>query len=173
MPSHESLLKWLASVPTSSYYQLLRVPQNATEAQIKANFHGFALQVHPDRFIDEPPEVVAAASEAFKRGVEAYRVLSRPELRKRYDKGLAKGKLRLDDKALESVPPPPKRKTIEEVARTKNGKEHARKADRFVNIGQYDQARLAVVNALQHEPDNEELQGKLKAIYEAMARGPL
>lgn len=173
MATREGMLRWLKKVPASSYYEILRVPRDATEAQIKANFHDFALQCHPDRFAGEAPDVVAVASEAFKRGVEAYRVLLRAPLRERYDRVLAQGRLRLDDKSIESAPPPPTGKTLAEVAKTAKGREHAAKADRLLTIGKLEEARVALVTALQNEPHNHELEDRLKLLYEAMALEPL
>jgi curved DNA-binding protein CbpA len=174
MPSPEAFRAWLDSVSRKSYYDLLRLPLDADAASIKAAFHDFALAYHPDRYVDDGPEVTRLAGEAFKRGVEAYRVLGRPALRARYDQGLAKGRLRFDEKAPESEPaPPPMGKTLEAVATTKKGKEHALRADRFLSIGDLEKARLELVNACQCEPDNAELADRLTLVYEALALEPL
>ena len=79
------------------------------EAQIKAAFHAFALRFHPDRLVEEGDDVVGAAAELFKRGVEAYNILIKRDLRERYDVELRKGKLRMDADARPSAPPPPPR----------------------------------------------------------------
>jgi molecular chaperone DnaJ len=62
------------------YYQVLGVPEGASEADIKKAYRGLAKQYHPDR---NPGN--AAASERFKEIGEAYGVLSDSEQRKRYD----------------------------------------------------------------------------------------
>jgi hypothetical protein len=171
--SREALLRLAAEVGKKSYYDILRLAKDAKPKAIKDAFHAFALAYHPDRYADEDPAVAAAAAEVFKRGAEAYRVLSRPPLRARYDEGLAKGRLRFDDKRVESVPPPPVGKTLEQVAKTQKGKQWALKADRLLSIGKLEDARLALVNALQVEPDNGELQERLNLVYEALALEPL
>jgi curved DNA-binding protein CbpA len=174
MPSVSTFTAWAESIPTLSYYAILRVEPDADAAKIKAAFHSFALRCHPDRYVDEGPEVSAAAAEVFKRGVEAYGVLSKPALRERYDKTLAKGNLRLDPDGLESMPPPPPQgKPLEEVAQTPKGKQHALKAERLISVGKLEEARLMLVNATMEEPFNEELKERLAILYEALALEPL
>jgi curved DNA-binding protein CbpA len=173
MPSASTFIAWAESTATQSYYGILRVPQTATPAQIKAAFHSHALRCHPDRYVDDGLEVSSAAAEVFKRGVEAYNVLSKPDLRVRYDIGLAKGKLRFDPTALKSIPPPPVVKTLESLAQTAGGKQHALRADRLISIGKLEEARIALINAMQHEPYNEELKERLSVLYEALVLEPL
>ncbi len=174
MPAASTFMAWAESLPTLSYYAILRVAQNASQAQVKAAFHSFALRAHPDRYVDHEPEVARSAAEVFKRGVEAYNILSKPDLRDKYDVGLAKGKLRLDPDALPSVPPPPPReKTIEESAQTPKGKQIAAKADRFIAIGRLEDARIQIVNATLEEPFNDELKERLAALYQALCSEPL
>jgi curved DNA-binding protein CbpA len=171
--SREAFLHWVATVDKKSYYDILRVAPNAPDEAIKQAFHAFALAYHPDRYVEHGADVVAAAQEVFKRGAEAYRILSRPQLRERYDKSLKAGKLRLDLNALSEPPPRPQGKTLEQVAKTKRGKDFALKADRLLSIGKLEDARLQLVNACQCEPDNAELAERLNLVYEALALEPL
>lgn len=62
------------------YYDILGVPRNATDEEIKRAFRKLAFQYHPDR--NREP----AAEEKFKEINEAYQVLSDPEKRNRYDR---------------------------------------------------------------------------------------
>lgn len=155
-----------------SYYAILGVEPSAAPPEIKAAFHGFAMRCHPDKYLDDDAEVSLAAAEVFKRGVEAYGVLSRPDRRARYDAGLKKGRLRLDPNAPPSVPPPPQIRTLEMIATTPSGKANALKADRLISIGKLEEARIPLVTACQHEPGNEELKDRLGLLYEAMALEP-
>ena len=174
MPSESTFLVWAESLPTLSYYAILRVAADASPAQIKNAFHAFALRCHPDRYVDDEPNVMRAAAEVFKRGVEAYNVLSRGELRARYDKGLPSGRLRLDPDAPPTVPPPaPKGKTLEEIATTPKGRQLALRADRLISAGKLEDARIALINATQEEPFNDELRDRLSALYEALCLEPL
>ena len=62
------------------YYEILGVPRNATDEEIKRAFRKLAFQYHPDR--NKEP----GAEEKFKEINEAYQVLSDPERRSRYDR---------------------------------------------------------------------------------------
>jgi curved DNA-binding protein len=63
------------------YYQILGVPRNATNQQIKKVYRKLAMQYHPDR----NPGKEAWANEKFKEINEAFSVLGDPEKRKQYD----------------------------------------------------------------------------------------
>jgi molecular chaperone DnaJ len=62
------------------YYELLGVPRDASEGDIKRAFRRLARELHPD--VSEAPD----AEERFKEVVEAYEVLSKPETRELYDR---------------------------------------------------------------------------------------
>lgn len=63
------------------YYQILGVPRNATEADIKKAFRKLAMQYHPDR----NPGKEQWANEKFKEINEAYAVLGDEQKRGQYD----------------------------------------------------------------------------------------
>jgi curved DNA-binding protein CbpA len=165
MPNPATFLAWAESIAAMNYYDILRCKRDASDSDIKAAFHAFALRCHPDRYVDDGAEVGSAAAEVFKRGVEAYNVLVRPDLRKRYDTVLAKGKLRLDPNAPESVPPPPRGKMLVDCAHTPRGKQFAIKADRLISIGKLEEARIQLASALSDEPDNDELKERMNGLY--------
>lgn len=62
------------------YYEMLGVPRNASDAEIKRAFRKLAFQYHPDHNND--PE----AEDKFKEINEAYQVLSDPKKRSSYDR---------------------------------------------------------------------------------------
>ena len=62
------------------YYELLGVPRNADDAEIKRAFRKLARELHPD--VSEAPDAEAR----FKEVVEAYEVLSKSETRALYDR---------------------------------------------------------------------------------------
>lgn len=68
------------------YYQVLGVPRDASDAEIKRAFRELARQHHPDVNPDNPQ-----AGERFREINEAYAVLSEPESRTRYDRFGAAG----------------------------------------------------------------------------------
>ena len=63
------------------YYQILGVPKNVTQAQIKKAYRKLAMEHHPDR----NPGKEKWANEKFKEINEAFGVLGDPEKRSQYD----------------------------------------------------------------------------------------
>jgi curved DNA-binding protein CbpA len=165
----EALLLFLSSLDRKNYYDVLRIPVDASPAGIKSAFHSFSLLYHPDAYAGSARDVCAVASEIFKRGVEAYRCLSRRETRARYDRALARGKIRLEPWLPSTRPPAPPVRTLEMVARTPQAKKFAEKADRLIAIARLDDARTELVSACQCEPENQELAERLAFLYEALA----
>jgi molecular chaperone DnaJ len=68
--------------PTSKrdYYEVLGVPRNASEQEVKSAYRKLALKYHPDR---NPGD--RGAEERFKEAAEAYSVLGDADKRQRYD----------------------------------------------------------------------------------------
>ena len=64
----------------SSYYEVLGVSQQATEADIKRAYRALARRYHPDSHPDDPD-----AEAQFKEVTIAYETLRDPERRRRYD----------------------------------------------------------------------------------------
>ena len=64
----------------SEYYEILGVPRDADEGQIKKAYRKLAMQYHPDRNNGS-----GEAEERFKEISEAYEVLKDPKSRARYD----------------------------------------------------------------------------------------
>src|SRR5438309_9986390 len=62
------------------YYELLGVPRDAGEQEIKKAFRSLARRLHPD--VSEEPD----AEERFREISEAYEVLSNAETRQLYDR---------------------------------------------------------------------------------------
>ncbi len=62
------------------YYEILEVPRNASEQEIKKAFRRLARELHPD--VNDAPD----AGERFKHVAEAYEVLSNRERRELYDR---------------------------------------------------------------------------------------
>jgi molecular chaperone DnaJ len=63
------------------YYEVLGVPRDASDQQIKSAYRKLALKYHPDR---NPGD--KAAEEQFKEAAEAYAILADTEKRQLYDR---------------------------------------------------------------------------------------
>lgn len=65
----------------ADYYEVLGVPREASEEEIKKAYRNLALQYHPDRNPDNP-----VAEQKFKEAAEAYEILRDREKRQMYDR---------------------------------------------------------------------------------------
>lgn len=171
MAETSTFLAWAESLQSLSYYEILRVADDASASEIQQAFHALSLRCHPDRFVEEGPEVARAASAVFKRAAEAYNVLRKPAFRKRYDAELEKGALKLDERAVEP------KKTFEQrtlfmIANGTRAKQLAAKADELLSRGKLDEARIQLISASQQDPNNEELKERLEILYEALLLEP-
>jgi curved DNA-binding protein CbpA len=168
MPISDALLVFCQSLDAKSYYEILGVARNADSAAIQEAFHSFSRVYHPDQHVDSPPDAMDIASDIFKRAVEAYRCLSRPVNRERYDHDLKRGRLRLEPGRPSSAPPPADVRTLETLARTLEGIAFAQKADRLLAAGNLADAQVELANACKWEPYNHELSERLHLLYEAL-----
>lgn len=186
MVAPSTFLVWAESLESMDYYDILRVGYDASPQDIQGAFHALSLRCHPDRFVDDPPEVGRAASSVFKRLVQAYNVLRRPPMRARYDEqlqsmrgsggaagaaGAPAGAFTFDEHAIVEKPKFEQR-TLYMIAKSPKAKQFAAKADRFLSNGQLEEARIHVISAYQHDPGNEELKERLDILYEALALEP-
>merc|ERR1719158_1865581 len=70
-----------ANINSDDYYEVLGVPRNATEKEIKRAYRKLAVKHHPDKNPKDPK----AAEERFKLIGEVYEVLSDEKKRRIYD----------------------------------------------------------------------------------------
>jgi curved DNA-binding protein CbpA len=146
------------------YYELLRVQPEASADDIRRAFHVFAMRYHPDRFAGAPDEKVERAAQIYRRGAEAYRVLTNPQQRKRYDQLVAAGQLRyVDPTASEERA---LKRAAEGVleAKTVRGRPFVQKGLDAEKRGDLQQAKLNYGMALQHEQDNPVLKQRYEEI---------
>ncbi len=89
-----------------NYYQLLNVPPDADIPTIRGSFHQAASQLHPDKYhVITDARIKQMLETIYARMAEGYRVLTTLERRRAYDKGLASGKTRYDQKEREAQGP--------------------------------------------------------------------
>ena len=83
------------AVAFKDYYEVLEIPREASEADVKKAYRKLARKYHPD--VNKEPDAEAK----FKEATEAYEVLGDPENREKYDR------LGKNWKQGESFSPPP------------------------------------------------------------------
>ncbi|HJL16237.1 MAG TPA: DnaJ domain-containing protein [Sandaracinaceae bacterium LLY-WYZ-13_1] len=150
------------------YYTLLGVDPDASGAEVKRAFRRFARRYHPDRFAGGDEEKRARATQIYRRGSEAYQVLTDPVSRRAYDRVLRAGKVRLDSDEQE-------REHIRERAAAAPRKPQApirspqahafyQRAAEAARGGRWRDAWRAMKTALELEPDNRLLRTRLSQI---------
>lgn len=155
------------SLDDLDYYALLGVAPDASPADIKAGFRAFARRYHPDRFAGDA-QGVSEATLIYRRGTEAYRVLTHPEQRRCYDEQVKQGKLRLSPQAAASVRPSGRTGAPDAV--------HARarpflaRAEQAMAAGDLKQAKLNYQIALQHDPASELLRQRMAELESRLAQ---
>ena len=157
----------MGSQQDKDYYALLGIDRSASVDQIRVAFHAFARTHHPDNHGAEAGDERAEAAALYRLGSEAYRVLLDSGKRALYDQGLKEGHLRFDPQRAERAERRRSRggQTIVSSPRARTFYATARRA---ISNGQWQQAALNLKLALQHDPQNEDLQAELERVQEQM-----
>jgi curved DNA-binding protein CbpA len=165
----DAIRQWLSVLDSISYYDLFRVPRESTPDGIRDGFHAFAESFHPDVHHWRHPNEQAAIGYIFKRGTEAYRVLSDPQLRVRYDEALANGILRPESLIIEidgaransmipgSAAANASTRLIDKV-RTPGARPFVLRVEELAKKGDPQQAKLQLVMAMHMDPKNPALE---------------
>lgn len=175
----DAIRQWLAALDSISYYELFSVPTDSTSDRIRDAFHSFAESFHPDVHQWRHPSEQAGISYIFKRGTEAYRVLSDPQLRVRYDEALAGGILRpeslvvdLDGPRSKSMAPgggaPGAGGRLVDKVRTPGARPFVLRVEELAKKGDPQQAKLQLVMAMHMDPKNPALEAYAKELDEAI-----
>jgi curved DNA-binding protein CbpA len=171
----EYVFAWLEVLDDLTYYELFGVDPGASSDDIRGAFHVFCDTFHPDRHVALSGHERDAVSTIFKRGTEAYVVLSDEALRTHYDAQLAtqpsQRPIRLSLSPLSRPPPgrasgPP---SIEESVRSPSARPFARRAEELLQKGDLRQAKLQLVMANHMDPGNEALEAVLRDLETKLA----
>jgi curved DNA-binding protein CbpA len=162
------VLEWAESLDRFDYLTLLRLPRDRepTDNDVREAWRAFALTFHPDRHRDADANVHAAATRVFQRGVEAYRVLQDPPLRRRY---LSSGALRMSHEQISAAKRGREITRAQDMVRSAVARPFAVRADELIERGDLKQARLQLQLALMREPQNELLNEKMRALEQQIA----
>jgi curved DNA-binding protein CbpA len=150
------------------YYTLLGLSPEASTAEVKRAFRRFARKYHPDRFAGAPEEKLTRASQIYRRGSEAYQVLTDPTSRRAYDRVVRLGQVRLsaDEReraeADQRAPAKPAREA--QPICSPQALAFYRRAAEAARSGRWREAWRAMKTALEHEPDNPLLVTRLSQI---------
>jgi len=151
------------------YYTLLGVDAGASTADIKRAFRGFARRYHPDRFAAAAEEKRERATAIYRRGSEAYQVLTDPRARALYDEGLRRGILRLDPAAGDAAtrrraaPAAPARPQGPPI-RSTQARLYFEKGVQAAHQGDWRRCWQLLQTALELEPGNDFLQSRLDQV---------
>jgi curved DNA-binding protein CbpA len=162
----DRLRAWAEVMDDSTYYELLSVLDLADAGAIKVAFHEFALAFHPDVHADGSEAEREAARHVFRRGAEAYRVLSDPDLRAKYDLAVARGHVRLiGGEPAHRVQSKDALQSLEDLCRSPAAKHAARRADGEIGLGRLDAARRLLQEALTQDGyENPALEERIEAL---------
>ncbi len=169
----DAIRQWLSALDSISYYELFRVPREASPDALRDAFHSFAESFHPDGHQWRHPTEQAAIGYIFKRGTEAYRVLTDPQLRVRYDEALANGILRpesliVDADGPRSIGRPGAGNRLIDKVRTPGARPFILRVEELAKKGDPQQAKLQLVMAMHMDPKNPALEAYGKELDEAI-----
>ncbi|HVH41191.1 MAG TPA: DnaJ domain-containing protein [Labilithrix sp.] len=169
-----ALKQWLAALDSISYYELFRAAPNASYDELRAAFHAFAETFHPDGHLSRDPNEQAAIGRIYRRGTEAWRVLSDPTLRARYDDALANGIVRPENLIVEmeagrSLAPPSGSGRLIDTVRSPGARPFVLRAEELLKKGDPKQAKIQLVMALHMDKGNAALEAFGKQVDEAIA----
>ncbi len=93
--SRQRVLEWDSKLDRLNYEQVLAVPDDASIESCREAYYRFARAFHPDAHVGADATMLAALTRIFQRGAEAYRVLTDPVLRARWNIAKRSGASRL------------------------------------------------------------------------------
>jgi curved DNA-binding protein CbpA len=169
-----ALHQWLSALDHITYYELFRVHPSSTHDDLRVAFHAFAESFHPDAHRWRHPNEQEAIGRIYRRGTEAWRVLSDPALRARYDEAVKNGILRPENLIVEmdgprSLAPPGSAGRLIDKVRAPGARPFVLRAEELLKKGDPKQAKIQLVMALHMDKGNPALDAFAKQLDEAIA----
>ncbi len=169
-----------AALDEIDYFGVLKIPQTASPAEIKAAYYRESRAYHPDRFAAFPdPALRDLVGRVYRRINEAYTVLRDDRKRAKYAADVSgpdrAKRLRFTEADEAQVKEGEKRKIEEQLGTTPNGRKFYAAALADVQAQRWEAAQRALKSAIMYEPANarfkEQLAAVEKEIEKARPRG--
>jgi curved DNA-binding protein CbpA len=157
------------------YFGVLKIPQSASPAEIKAAYYRESRAYHPDRFAAAPdPALREAVGRIYRRINEAYTVLRDDRKRTRYVQDVSgpdrTNKLRFTEAEEAQVKEEQKRKMEEQLGQTPNGRKLYATALAEIQAGRWEAAERALKSALMYEPANQKFKDQLATVQKEIEK---
>ncbi len=151
------------------YFGVLKLPQGAGHADIKAAYYRESRAFHPDRFAAYPdPLFRDLVGRIYRRVNEAYTVLRDDKRRLKYLQDITgpdrARKLRFTEADEAQVKEGEKKKIEEQMGQTPNGRKLFATALLEIQAQRWDAAQRALKSALMYEPANAKFKEQLAAV---------
>jgi curved DNA-binding protein CbpA len=158
-----------AALDQLDYFGVLKLPQGAGHAEIKAAYYRESRAFHPDRFAAYPdPAVRELVGRIYRRVNEAYTVLRDDRRRAKYLQDITgpdrARKLRFTEADEAQVKEEEKKKIEEQLGQTPNGRKLFASALVEIQAQRWDAAQRALKSALVYEPANARFKEQLAAV---------
>jgi DnaJ-class molecular chaperone len=166
-----AIRQWLALLDHISYYDLFRTDPKASFDELRTAFHLFAETFHPDVHRGRHPNEQEAIGRIYRRGSEAWRILSDQALRARYDEALANGILRPENLIVEMEghgQGAGARRLVDQV-RSPGARPFVVGAEERLKNGDPKQAKIQLVMAMHIDRNNPALEAFAKELDLAIA----
>jgi DnaJ-class molecular chaperone len=158
-----------AALDQLDYFGVLKIPQSASPAEIKAAYYRESRAFHPDRYAAvASPEIRDLISRIYRRVNEAYTVLRDDRKRAKYTADVAGpergAKLRFTEADEAQVKGEQKKKIEEQLGQTPNGRKFYAAALVEIQAGRWDAAERALKSALMYEAGNARFKQQLALV---------
>jgi curved DNA-binding protein CbpA len=165
-----------AALDQLDYFGVLKVPQGASPAELKAAYYRESRAYHPDRFAALPDSAFRElVGRIYRRITEAYTVLRDDAKRAKYQADVngpdRARKLRFSETAEVEVKEEQKKKMEEQLGATPNGRKFYAAALVEIQAQRWDAAVRSLKSALMYEPGNARFKEQLAAVEKQLEGG--